>query len=64
MHASRFLDRSAAAQSPSLRPSVELPKRHPAISDPTELDYLPTALILELEKRRRTPVVMIERPKD
>jgi UbiD family decarboxylase len=33
------------------------------ISDPTELDYLPTALILELEKRRRTPVVMIERPK-
>ena len=28
-----------------------------------ELDYLPTALVLELEKRRRTPVVMIERPK-
>ena len=38
-------------------------RRHLRISDPTELDYLPTALILELEKRRRTPVVMIERPK-
>lgn len=28
-----------------------------------ELDFLPTALVLELEKRRRTPVVVIERPK-
>ncbi len=33
------------------------------ISEPMELDFLPTALILELEKRRRTPVVIIERPK-
>ena len=65
MHASRFLDRSAAAQSPSLRTFLaELPEEDILrISDPTELDYLPTALILELEKRRRTPVVMIERPK-
>jgi 2,5-furandicarboxylate decarboxylase 1 len=65
MHASRLLDRSAAAQSPSLRTFLaELPEEDILrISDPTELDYLPTALILELEKRRRTPVVMIERPK-
>lgn len=33
------------------------------ISEPTDLDYLPTALVLELEKRKRFPVVIIENPK-
>src|SRR5580704_255234 len=33
------------------------------IREPMELDYLPTALILELEKRQRTPAVIIENPK-
>jgi UbiD family decarboxylase len=33
------------------------------ISEPLDPDYLPTALILELEKRRKTPVVVVERPK-
>ncbi|MDB5410560.1 MAG: 3-octaprenyl-4-hydroxybenzoate carboxy-lyase [Rhodospirillales bacterium] len=32
------------------------------ISDPTDIDYRPTALVLELEKRRQAPVVMIDRP--
>src|ERR1700716_3445357 len=64
MHVSRLVDRSAVTQSPSLRTFLaELPEEDILrISEPTELDYLPTALILELEKRRRTPVVIIERP--
>src|ERR1700761_1525007 len=33
------------------------------ITDPIDLDFLPTALVLELEKRHRDPVVIIERPK-
>src|SRR5215475_128869 len=33
------------------------------ISEPLDLDFLPTALILEPEKSQRTPVVMIERPR-
>jgi UbiD family decarboxylase len=32
------------------------------ISESTDLDYLPTALVLELEKRKRFPVVIIENP--
>jgi UbiD family decarboxylase len=32
------------------------------ISDPIDIDYHPTALVLELENRRQTPVVMIDRP--
>lgn len=32
------------------------------ISQPTDLDFLPTALVLELEARKTFPVVMIERP--
>jgi len=32
------------------------------ISDPVELDYLPTALVLEMEKRQRFPVLWLERP--
>ena len=55
---------SARAQSPSLRTFLaELPDSEMLrVSEPTDLDYLPTALVLELEKRHRTPVVMIERP--
>ena len=64
MHAPFLPDRNAAAQSPSLRSFLaEVPDDDVLrISEPMELDYLPTALILELEKRRRTPVVIIERP--
>src|SRR3984893_9999102 len=56
---------SAETQSPSLRTFLaELPEdEFFRISEPIELDFLPTALVLELEKRRLTPVVMIERPK-
>ena len=32
------------------------------LSEPTELDFLPTALILELEKKGESPVVVIDRP--
>jgi 2,5-furandicarboxylate decarboxylase 1 len=34
------------------------------LADPVELDYRPTALVLELERRGRTPVLWIERPTD
>ena len=65
MNATPLAHRSAAAPSPSLRTFLaELPDDDILrISEPMELDFLPTALVLELEKRRRTPVVMIERPK-
>jgi 2,5-furandicarboxylate decarboxylase 1 len=65
MHAFPLAAPLASAQAPSLRTFLaELPEDDILrISEPTELDYLPTALILELEKRRRTPVVIIERPK-
>ena len=54
-----------STDAPSLRSFLaELPEEDTLrISEPIELDYLPTALILELEKRQRTPVVIIERPK-
>jgi 2,5-furandicarboxylate decarboxylase 1 len=54
----------ALMPSPSLRSFLaELPEEDILrIAEPMELDYLPTALILELEKRRRTPVVMVEQP--
>jgi UbiD family decarboxylase len=32
------------------------------IAEPADIDYRPTALVLTLEKRQQTPVVMIERP--
>jgi len=50
--------------SPSLRSFLaELPEDDILrIAEPMELDYLPTALILELEKQRRTPVVIVEQP--
>jgi 2,5-furandicarboxylate decarboxylase 1 len=53
-----------SVEAPSLRTFLaELPDEEVLrISEPMELDFLPTALILELEKRRRTPVVLIERP--
>ena len=64
MDAATHAKPSARAQSPSLRTFLaELPDSEILrISEPTDLDYLPTALVIELEKRRRTPVVMIERP--
>jgi 2,5-furandicarboxylate decarboxylase 1 len=33
------------------------------ISDEIDLDYFPTALVLELEKKKRFPVVHLSRPK-
>lgn len=50
---------------PSLRSFLaELPDDEVLrIEEPTDLDYLPTALVLELERRNRGPVVIIERPK-
>ena len=33
------------------------------ITEPADLDYFPTALILELEKRQRFPVLWLEQPK-
>jgi UbiD family decarboxylase len=32
------------------------------LSEPVELDYYPTALVLELEKRKRFPVIYIDKP--
>ena len=54
-----------SSDAPSLRSFLaELPDDDTLrISEPVELDYIPTALILELEKRRRTPAVIIERPR-
>ncbi len=51
-------------QPPSLRSFLaELPEAEILrISEPMELDYVPTALVLELERRRQAPVVLIERP--
>jgi UbiD family decarboxylase len=53
-------------QSPSLRSFLAaLPEEEVLrITDPIDLDFLPTALVLELEKRHQDPVVIIERPKD
>lgn len=33
------------------------------VVDPVDLDYVPTALVLELERRQRFPVLWMERPK-
>jgi 2,5-furandicarboxylate decarboxylase 1 len=56
---------SADMPPPSLRSFLaELPADEiMRISEPLELDYRSTALVLELERRRQTPVVVIERPK-
>ena len=32
------------------------------IADPIDLDFIPTALVLELEKRNRQPLVLFENP--
>jgi 2,5-furandicarboxylate decarboxylase 1 len=63
MHVPPVVNRSSDA--PSLRSFLaELPDDDTLrISEPMELDYVPTALILELEKRRQTPSVIIERPR-
>jgi 2,5-furandicarboxylate decarboxylase 1 len=65
MLVSTLANRSTDEPPPSLRSCLsELSDEEILrISEPMELDYLPTALILELEKRHSTPVVMIERPK-
>jgi 2,5-furandicarboxylate decarboxylase 1 len=65
MQPSPLINRLADAPPPSLRTFLgELPDNDILrICEPMELDHLPTAPILELEKRRSTPVVMIERPK-
>jgi UbiD family decarboxylase len=65
MHATPLVNRSSDAPSPSLRSFLaELPDNDTLrIREPMELDYVPTALILELEKRRQTPVVIIDCPK-
>ena len=34
------------------------------IAEPIELDYVPTALVLELEEHRQTPVVIIVTRRD
>jgi UbiD family decarboxylase len=54
-----------SSTSPSLRSFLAgLPENDVLrIAEPIELDYVPTALVLELEKRRQTPVVIIEHPK-
>jgi UbiD family decarboxylase len=65
MRAAPVVNRSSDAPSPSLRSFLaELPDDDTLrIREPMELDYVPTALILELEKRRQTPVVIIDCPK-
>jgi 2,5-furandicarboxylate decarboxylase 1 len=59
------LQLQAATGAPSLRTFLaELPEEDVLrVSEPIDLDFLPTALVLELEKQRRSPVVVIERPK-
>lgn len=39
------------------------PKEVLEIVEPTDLDYFPTALVLELEKRQRSPVIWLVQPK-
>jgi UbiD family decarboxylase len=65
MYATPLINRFSDASSPSLRSFLaELPDDDTLrVREPMELDYVPTALILELEKRGQTPVVIIERPK-
>src|SRR5229473_3702595 len=56
--------RTLCAETQSLRNYLEtLPAEDVIrISDPIDIDYRPTALVLELENRRQTPIVMIDRP--
>src|SRR5258708_17094974 len=56
--------RPLCAESQSLRNYLEtLPAEDVIrISDPIDINYRPTALVLELENRRQTPIVMIDRP--
>jgi UbiD family decarboxylase len=52
-------------QPPSLRSFLsDLPESEILrIREPIELDHVPTALVLELERRQQTPVVIIEQPR-
>src|SRR3984957_15670519 len=56
--------RPPVAESQSLRGYLDsLPTEDIVrISDPIDIDYHPTALVLEFENRRQTPVVMMDRP--
>ena len=56
--------RSSCEEQQSLRNYVDsLPTEDVIrISDPIDIDHVPTALVLELESRRQTPVVLIDRP--
>src|SRR5260221_11589645 len=56
--------RPLCAESQSLRNYLEtLPAEDVIrISDPIDINYRPAALVLELENRRQTPIVMIDRP--
>jgi 2,5-furandicarboxylate decarboxylase 1 len=56
--------RPPVAESQSLRSYLDsLPTEDIVrISDPIDIDYHPTALVLEFENRRQTPVVMMDRP--
>jgi 2,5-furandicarboxylate decarboxylase 1 len=56
--------RPPGAESQSLRSYLDsLPTEDVVrIFDPIDIDYHPTALVLEFESRRQTPVVRIERP--
>jgi 2,5-furandicarboxylate decarboxylase 1 len=57
--------RPATIEAPSLRSFLAALSDDEVlrITDPIDLDFLPTALVLELEKQHRDPVVIIERPK-
>ena len=65
MTVSTFAPQGADSNSPSLRTFLaQLPEDEIfRVSEPIDLDFLPTALVLELEKRGREPVVIIEQPK-
>jgi len=57
--------RHGSSPSPSLRTFLaDLPEQEILrVRESIDLDYLPTALVLELERLRRSPVVLIEKPK-
>jgi UbiD family decarboxylase len=62
---SDFTSQTSCEEPQSLRSYVaSLPSEDVIrISDSIDIDHLPTALVLELESRRQTPVVVIERPR-
>jgi UbiD family decarboxylase len=64
MRVSAEFTQPKSTRSPSLRSFLaQLPESEVLrFTEPLELDFLPTALVLDLEKRRQSPVIMIERP--